>query len=139
MSLPTDVAACIDRVEPASRQADARVLVELLRDATGLDPYLWGTIIGFGTYHYRYRSGHEGDAPLIGFAPRKAKTSIYLMAGFADRHPELVARLGPHKAAVGCLYVGKLDAIDLGVLRELVDLTIAEHRAMDVRSRTGPS
>ena len=136
-SLPADVAACIDAVEPASRQADARVLVELMRDATGLDPYLSGTIIGFGSYHYRYESGHEGDAPLAAFAPRKARTSIYLMAGFADRHPQLVARLGPHKAAVGCLYVTKLDAIDLEVLRELVDLTIAEHRAMDERSRGG--
>ena len=85
---------------------------------TGEPPVLWGTsIVGFGTYHYRYESGHEGDSALVGFSPRKGNLVLYLIGGFADRHQKLLDELGPHKTGKGCLYLKNLADIDLDVLR----------------------
>jgi hypothetical protein len=93
---------------------------------------LWGTsIVGFGTYHYRYESGHEGDAPLVSFAARKAQLVLYLVGGFTDRHQKLLERLGPHKTGKGCLYLKGLADVDLDVLRELVDRSVRIHRGVD--------
>ena len=80
---------------------------------------LWGTIIGFGQYHYRYESGREGDAGAAGFAPRKAATVVYLPDG-VGAHAEALARLGPHTTGLVCLYLKNLDDVDLGVLEEIV-------------------
>lgn len=107
------------RVTPAKRQRDAHTLLPLMREATSEDPVLSGSIIGFGTYHYRYASGREGDAPAAGFAPRKAATTIYLMDGVAA-HEDDLARLGPHTTGVGCVYITDLEACDLDVLRRIV-------------------
>lgn len=109
----------IAAVEHPQRRADAATLSALFEEISGQPPVLWGTsIIGFGRYHYRYDSGHEGDGARLGFSPRKANMVIYIHAGFDDYAP-LLARLGKHKTSVSCLYVNRLSDIDLDVLREL--------------------
>jgi hypothetical protein len=123
-----DPADFIATVEPPGKRADAEVLDGIFRRATGVDPYMWGgTILGYGSYHYRYASGHEGDAPRVGFSPRKAKHSLYLLGcggeGADARFEEYLARLGKHSRAVACLYVNKLADIDLSVLEEMVALS----------------
>lgn len=87
--------------------------------ATGEQPRLWGTIVGFGQYHYRYASGREGDAAAAGFAARKAATTVYVLDG-VDAHRDLLERLGPHTTGVGCIYIKDLETIDLEVLEEIV-------------------
>ena len=117
----------IETSAPESKRADARVLDALFRRVSAWEPEMWGGgIVGYGRYHYRYASGHEGDAPRIGFSPRKAKHSLYLLrsGGGADAQFEaLLARLGKHSRGAGCLYVNKLADIDLAVLEELVALS----------------
>jgi hypothetical protein len=93
---------------------------------------MWGgSIVGFGSYRYRYESGHEGTAALVGFSPRKANLVLYLVGGLEDRYPRLVERLGPHKAGKGCLNLKSLDGLNLEVLRELVERTVRVHRGAD--------
>lgn len=117
---PTDasVAAFIDTVDPKQR-ADAAALTELMQQATGLDPKLWGKIVGFGQYHYVYDSGHEGDSMLVGFAPRKAALTLYVLNDFPGQ-AELLEKLGKHKLGKGCLYINKLDDVHLPTLKKLV-------------------
>ena len=101
------------------RQADARALVPLFERVSGQPATMWGpSIIGFGRYHYRYDSGHEGEMCRIGFSPRAAQIVFYLAA--YHRHEELLARLGKHKTGKGCLYVNKLADVDMAVLEALV-------------------
>ncbi len=102
------------------RRRDAHVVLELMVEVTGHPPVMWGSgIVGFGTYHYAYGSGREGDTMAIGFSPCKTSTTVYLMDGFDD-HGDLLTRLGPHSTGKSCLYLKRLDDIDLGVLEELV-------------------
>ena len=116
----------------APRGEDARALCGLLEAWTGEPPVLWGTsIVGFGAYRYRYDSGREGTAPLVGFAPRNAQLVVYLAGGFQERDAELLERLGPHKAGKGCPYVKRLDDVDDDVLHELVERTVGVHRGAD--------
>jgi hypothetical protein len=115
-----DVRGFLDRVQHPVRRRDADMLLELMTRATGQPARMWGSsIVGFGTYHYKYASGREGDAPAAGFSPRKAATTIYLADGIGA-HPELLERLGQHSTGVGCLYVKDLAQVDLAVLEELV-------------------
>ncbi|WDR03308.1 DUF1801 domain-containing protein [Devosia algicola] len=118
----------IATVAPERRQ-DAETLVDLMKRASGEPPVVWGSIVGFGTYHYRYESGREGDSFLIGFAPRKPAFSVYLMGTYLPKqHAErdrLLSRLGKHKMGKACLYVKKLADIDLGVLEEMANMSIA--------------
>jgi hypothetical protein len=109
----------LDGVTPDKRRRDAEKLLELMGRVTGEAPRLWGSIIGFGRYHYKYKSGREGDAPAAGFSPRKAATTIYLPDGIG-RHGEKLDQLGPHTTGVGCLYIKDLDKIDLAVLEAIV-------------------
>lgn len=110
----------INSVPHAGRREDARVLDALFRDETGFQPRLWqGAIIGYGRYHYVYDSGRAGDFLATGFAPRKAKMSIYIMPGYADLS-DILADLGPHRTGAACLYVGRLSTIDLAVLRRVI-------------------
>jgi hypothetical protein len=103
---------------------DCRALIRLMHELTGEEPRMWGpTIIGFGTYHYQYASGHQGDAPLAGFSPRKPELVIYFMPEALE--PEMIARLGKHRRSKACLYVKRLDDIDLGVLKTLLQRSIA--------------
>jgi len=124
---PTQVSVedFIAGVEPASKRAEAPVLDALFRKVTGEAPRMWGpSIIGYGQYHYRYESGHEGDMCRAGFSPRKAKHSLYILGcGGEDEEMEaLLARLGKHSRGAGCLYVNKLADIDLAVLEKMVAL-----------------
>ena len=115
-------------VENKRRREDGLVLLEIMRDVSGLEPEMWGpSIIGFGSYHYRYESGREGDMPLIGFSPRKQSLSLYIMSGF-DEYEELLGRLGKHRTGASCLYINKLADVDVGVLRELVSLSVEHMR-----------
>ena len=123
---PTEVTpeSFIEAVDHPGKRADGKVLDALFRKVTGLEPRMWGpTIVGYGQYHYRYDSGHEGDICRVGFSPRKAKHSLYLLGcGGEDGEMEsLLARLGKHSRGKGCLYVNKLADIDLGVLEEMVE------------------
>ena len=112
-----DVAAYLDTVEPAERQADGRVVAALMARLSGESPRLWGpSIIGFGRYHYRYDSGREGDASRIAFSPRKAELVLYL-SGISDEDCE---PLGKHRRGKGCLYIKRLSGIDMDVLEALI-------------------
>ena len=85
----------------------------MMQEITGEPPAMWGSsIVGFGTYHYRYASGHEGDSALASFSPRRQNLAIYLVGEFADRHQAALARLGPHKTGKGCLYIRRLADVD---------------------------
>lgn len=120
-----DVTARLAAVTPAVRRRDAEALTSLMRRITGLEPVLWtGSIIGFGEYEYRYESGREGRAPALGFAPRKAATTIYLTDG-VGAHAEALTRLGSHTTGVGCLYLKDLDAVDLTVLEQILAASYA--------------
>ncbi len=116
-----DVKDFINTVDTSAvRRADARVLVEMMREETGQPPVMWGpTIIGFGRYHYKYPSGREGEAAAVGFSPRKAQLVIYGLTNPPGVEP-LLERLGRFKRGAACLYVNKLADLDTGVLRELV-------------------
>lgn len=110
----------LDSVDNDRRRADSLTLLELMTRVTGEEPVLWGdSIVGFGSYHYKYDSGREGDWFVTGFSPRKANLVVYVMAGFS-RYDELLGRLGKHKHGKSCLYINKLDDVDLEVLDELV-------------------
>ncbi|WP_223585743.1 DUF1801 domain-containing protein [Microbacterium sp. OVT16B] len=119
-----DVAGLIARSSPAIRRRDAETLTALMQEITGREPATWGTIIGFGSCHYRYPTGTEGDSGLLGFAPRKAATTIYLFDGVAA-HTEALAALGPHTTGAGCLYIKDLEQIDLDVLRGILERSLA--------------
>jgi hypothetical protein len=121
-TVPTgaDVEEFISGVAKAVRRRDAQTLLELMERVTGQAPVMWGpSMVGFGTYRYRYASGREGDWPAIAFSPRSAASTVYINDGFEGRE-ELLAKLGPHSTGVSCLYLKKLDDIDLDVLEELV-------------------
>ncbi|ESQ75525.1 hypothetical protein ABAC402_08345 [Asticcacaulis sp. AC402] len=117
---PTQVSveAFLDSVEHPVRRADGKALREMMERVTGEPAAMWGpSIIGFGTYHYRYASGHEGDMCRIGFSPRAANLVLYV-GGFPD-YEALLAKLGKHKLSKACLYLNKLADVDLGVLEEI--------------------
>jgi hypothetical protein len=114
----------LERIADEARRGDCRTLVRLMKRATGERPTMWGpSMVGFGSYHYRYASGHEGDCFLAGFAPRKRELTLYIMSGF-DRYNALMARLGKFRTGKACLYVKRLDDIDLAVLEELVSASV---------------
>ncbi|HKY16004.1 MAG TPA: DUF1801 domain-containing protein [Microthrixaceae bacterium] len=116
-----DVDAFIDAVDNDRRREEARTVLALMREITGEDPAMWGpSMVGFGSVHYRYDSGREGDMFAAGFSPRKTALTVYLAAGF-DGREELLERLGPHTTGKGCLYLKRLDAVDLDILRALVE------------------
>jgi hypothetical protein len=120
-------------LEDPKKLDGSRTLIRLMRKITGSPPKMWGpSIIGFGTFHYKYESGHEGDTCLSGFSPRKAEFSIYLNGrptpADMARRDELLARLGKHRMGKACLYVKRLEDIDLEVLETLIREAIASAR-----------
>lgn len=120
------VDAFIDKQPKEEVRDDCRVLMKLMQELTGAEPYMYGpSIIGYGTYHYKYASGHEGDAPLAAFSPRKPELVIYAMGGIFEQEPELMKKLGKYRATKGCLYVKRLADIDLAVLKNLIKKSIA--------------
>lgn len=123
------VAAFVDAIADETRRADAKVLVKLMQRASGEKPLMWGlSIVGFGSYHYKYESGREGDMPVVAFSPRKAATVLYGLSG-ADGATALLAKLGKHTAGKGCLYVKKVADVDRAVLEALVVKAVAVGRA----------
>ncbi|HEX6334215.1 MAG TPA: DUF1801 domain-containing protein [Flavisolibacter sp.] len=115
-----DVGAFIRRAAKGQKLEDSFRLVELFSELTGQEPYMWGpSIVGFGNYHYRYASGHEGDAPIAAFSPRRDSMVIYVDVEFPEKEP-LLEQLGKHKAFKSCVYFKKLEDIDVGVLKKLV-------------------
>ena len=121
-----DVNAFIDSIENTRRREDAGRLLELLGEITREPPRMWSSsIVGFGSYHYKYASGREGDSPRVGFSPRKQNLAVYIMPGFAD-FGELLAKLGKHRTGKSCLYLNKLDDVDVDVLEEILRESLAE-------------
>jgi len=109
----------LEKTDEQTRK-DCYKLIDLMEKVTDEKAKMWGTaIIGFGQYHYKYASGHEGDMCLTGFSPRKGNLSLYVLAG-AEGQSDLLSQLGKHKASKGCLYVKKLDDIDLNVLKKMI-------------------
>ncbi len=123
---PTDASVedFIDSVESETKRDDCRELLKLIGKITGEKPKMWGdSIVGFGDYHYKYKTGREGDWFLSGFSPRKQSMTIYMMGGY-EGSEDLLPKLGKHKTSVGCLYVNKLADIDLQILEKLVKNSI---------------
>ena len=115
-----DVEAFIDGIKNEKRRADCRAVVEMMAEVTGEPPAMWGdSIIGFGSYHYKYPTGREGDWMATGVSPRKQSLTVYVMTGFA-RHAALMEKLGRYTTGKSCLYIKKLEDVDTAVLRELV-------------------
>ena len=116
-------------VQHPVRRADAGVLLELMSRVTGCQPKMWGpSIVGFGSYHYKYESGREGDFIMTGFSAQKAKLSVYIIPGY-DNLGEELSRLGKHKIGKSCLYINKLADVDMAVLEEIVRKSVVEMRA----------
>ncbi|MGD0682678.1 MAG: DUF1801 domain-containing protein [Terracidiphilus sp.] len=121
------VSAYLGKLDEIKRE-DAAALVKLMQSATGEEPKMWGpSIIGFGSYHYTYDSGREGDMPLVGFSPRKPATVLYGMRG-AGNADALLAKLGKHTTGKGCVYIKKLSDVDSKVLKELIVKSVAASR-----------
>jgi hypothetical protein len=122
------VKAHLDAIEDETRRKDCKALAALMKRVTGCTPKMWGpSIVGFGSYHYEYASGHSGNSCLVGFSSRKGDISIYLMPGFEGAE-ELFAALGRHRRAKACLYIRRLADVRLPVLEELVGRAFAETR-----------
>ena len=124
-----DVAAFINNIADEQKRQDSQAILALMQDVTGAEPQMWGdSIVGFGSYHYKYASGREGDWFLTGFAPRKQNLTLYIMAGF-EQYDTLLARLGKHKTGKSCLYLKRLADVDPNTLRELVRQSVAHMMA----------
>lgn len=116
----SDVSAFVASVAEDRRRRDAQLLVELMQEVTGQPPAMWGSsIIGFGSRHYRYASGREGDTAAVGFSPRRAEVVLYLTGG-PEEYADLLVGLGPHRTGKGCLYLKRADQVDASALRQIV-------------------
>jgi len=116
---PADVQAYLDAIVSPTRRRDAETMLGIMERASGEPATMWGSIVGFGQYHYRYDSGREGDCHAIGFAARKTATVVYLLDG-VGAHEDALQRLGPHTTGVGCLYLKDVSAVDLDVLHDML-------------------
>jgi Domain of unknown function (DU1801) len=124
---PTEasVAAFVEALTNQARRTDAKALIKLMSKATGERAKMWGpSIIGFGTHHYKYESGREGDTVLVGFSPRKAALVLYGVTG-AENAQSLLSKLGPHTTGKGCLYIKNFSHIDQNILEQLISRSIA--------------
>jgi len=113
----------ISCIENETRKSDSIALLSILEKVSGYKPYLSGSIIGFGKYHYKYDSGREGDCAVIAFSPRKQNLVLYIMPGF-DKFEELLKDLGKHKLGKSCLYINKLSDLKLNVLKKIIKLSV---------------
>jgi hypothetical protein len=124
-----NVVEFLNAVENETKRKDSFTILDLMKQVTGSDPIMWGdSIIGFGTYHYKYASGREADWFLTGFSPRVQNLTLYIMSGF-DEYDDLLGKLGKHSTGKSCLYVKRLENIDLDVLKELVEKSVAHMKA----------
>ena len=119
----------IKKIPDALRQKDALTIVDMMEKQSGFAAKMWGpVIIGFGSYHYVYESGHEGDAPLVGFSPRKTEFALYLSSAF-DKREELLQQFGKHKTAKACIYIKKIEDIDVDVLKKMIAASLKYYKA----------
>ena len=126
------IVAFLNSVENPTRKKDAFTLLEIMKRITKSEPSMWGpSIVGFGDYHYKYDSGREGDWFITGFSPRKQSMSLYIMSGFG-KYDEILGRLGKHKTSVSCLYINKLDDINMDVLYELIESSVQHMQSKKV-------
>jgi hypothetical protein len=122
------VTTFLKSVEPPQTRADCAALVALMEQITKCEPTMWGpSIVGFGSYHYVYESGREGDWFLTGFSPRKQSLTLYIMAGFSG-YEDLLAQLGPHKTGKSCLYIKRLEDVHLPTLKKMIQQSVAHMR-----------
>jgi hypothetical protein len=125
----------LQAVPDERKRRDSYVILEMMKRATGAQPRMWGgSMVGFGTRHYRYASGRQGDWFVTGFSPRKQNLTLYL-AYALDRYEALLKKLGKHKTGKGCLYINKLDDVDMSVLEELIAQTVEEQAGTTVQDR----
>jgi len=119
-----DVEQFLNSVDDERKRKDSFTILELMKQVTGIEPRMWGSsIVGFGSYHYTYESGREGDMPLAGFSPRKQNLTLYNMGGF-ERYDDLLKKLGKHTTGKGCLYIKRLDDVDLPTLKSLIEESV---------------
>lgn len=114
----------VNAIDDEVKRNDAFELIKIMQNISGFEAKMWGpSIIGFGSYHYKYASGHEGDAPLAGFSPRKAAISLYIYLSDKKRE-ELLSKLGKHTAAKSCIYIKKLNDVDLEIVKEMIKISL---------------
>ncbi len=114
----------LNRVSDEARRQDCFTVLSMMKAVTKVEPKMWGAaIVGFGTYQYKYASGQEGEWPIIGFSPRKQDLTLYLMSGF-EKSPDLMKKLGKHKTGKSCLYIKKIEDIDLKILKKLIEQSV---------------
>jgi hypothetical protein len=119
-----DVEQFLNSVDDERKRKDSFTILELMKQVTGIEPRMWGSsIVGFGSYHYKYESGREGDMILVGFSPRKQNLTLYNMGGF-ERYDDLLKKLGKHTTGKGCLYIKRLDDVDLPTLKSLIEESV---------------
>lgn len=119
-----DVEAFLNSVPDERKRQDSFTIMELMKQITGEEPGMWGdSIVGFGSYHYKYESGREGDWFVTGFSPRKQNLTLYIMSGF-DEYDKLLGKLGKHSIGKSCLYIKKIEDVDVDVLKELVQKSV---------------
>jgi hypothetical protein len=119
----------LNRIPEAERREDCFALARMMEEITGEKPKMWGpSIVGFGSYHYKYASGREGDWPITGFSPRKKDLTLYLMMGF-EKHAELMEKLGNHSHAKSCLYIKRLSDIHVPTLKKLIKVSVKDLKA----------
>lgn len=124
------VKSFLGSVTDTDKKADCEEVLGMMQEATGEPPRMWGkSIVGFGSYHYKFASGREGDWMLCGFSPRKRNLTIYIMPGFS-KYDKFMKKLGKHSTGKSCLYVNRLDDVDRKVLRELIIRSVADMRSM---------
>jgi hypothetical protein len=114
----------LKKVEHPTKREDSFKILELMKEITNEEPVMWGdSIVGFGSYRYKYASGREGDWPIVGFSPRKQNLALYIMSGF-DKYEEILNNLGKFKTGKSCLYINKLKDVDMQTLKELVSESV---------------
>ncbi len=126
------VSAFLNAVEDPQKRKDCKTLAKMMKAITGAQPKMWGaSMVGYGSYHYTYASGREGDWFLTGFSPRKQNLTLYIMPGFRN-HAKLLKKLGKHKTGKACLYIKTLEDVDLDILHELIEESVEEKAASGV-------
>lgn len=125
----------LNKIPDAGRREDCFAIAKMMEDITGHKPVMWGpAIVGFGTYHYKYASGREGDWPMTGFSPRKQDLTLYIMIGF-DKHADLMSQLGKHRTSKSCLYIKRLSDIHVPTLKKLIKAGLKDLKAYTAAQR----
>jgi hypothetical protein len=119
------------KISDAKRRKDCQEIIDLIQKQTGFEPKMWGTaIVGFGSYHYKYESGREGDTPIVALSSRASAITLYMPSDF-DKKNELLSKFGKHKAGKGCIYIQKLEDIDKGILSKMVKNSVEYRKTHD--------